>query len=116
MAAPNRIVNAPFMLGPKGWTLEIPEGSKIEWGHAFDAERGWRVMLGFKDGRMRNSFPAEDARDLAKSIRSQGGDAPRLADALEEMADQVDRLQGLWIAAGRPADHGSAIHTPKGSS
>jgi hypothetical protein len=95
--------DAPFMRDAQGaLNLHIEGGRELQYGHTFDARRGYRVAFGFADSASKNSFPANDARGLADKFFAAEPHRP-LHAALHKMADQVDRLQLAWIAAGRPA-------------
>ncbi len=97
--------DCPYKRSPSGgWALEIQAGREVEWGHAFDRVRGYRVFLGFKDSHGKNTLSAEAARKCASDIDDGSEQNSHLAGNLRRMADQVDGLNRGWEAAGKPAD------------
>jgi hypothetical protein len=97
--------DSPYTRNAKGtWDLVIPAGREIEWGHTFDAERGYRVFLSFKDSYGKNTMSADAARSCADSIGDETADNVHLASKIRLMADQVDGLNRGWVAAGKPVN------------
>lgn len=98
-------VDCPFTRNDDGrWDLLVTADREVEWGHAFDATRGYRVMLAFKDSAGKNTISAEATRRLAdEMLDPRDPDQAYLAAELRKMAEQVEGLNRGWDAAGRPA-------------
>lgn len=82
----------------------VQSGREIEWGHAFDPKRGYRVFLAFKDSFGKNTISAADTRRIAdEMLDARHPEQAHLAGNLRKMAEQVEGLNRGWEAAGRPA-------------
>ncbi|BCW88019.1 hypothetical protein sos41_11570 [Alphaproteobacteria bacterium SO-S41] len=93
-------------------------GRIIDYGIAFDCERGHRVFVGFRDSVLRNTVSAESARGLATAFFGSGdGAATGFQNILRDLADQCDALNAAWDRAGKPAAGiGQVTETPRGSA
>ncbi len=101
---PRLKMDSPYTQQSDGsWELMIPAGRDVEWGHAFDPVRGYRVFLGFKDSFGKNTIGPESARRAADQIGDATPDCAQLSAQIRRCADQVDGLNRGWEAAGRPA-------------
>ena len=95
----------PFVPQKDGtFVLILQVGYTLEWGHRFDSYLGYRVFIKFKECAVINAMPPSMARKWAVNIRKdeQMIDMLTLSRVLIELADQVEKLNNAWAAAGCP--------------
>lgn len=97
------IITTPFVQTPEGrWNLVLDKPQQVEWGHRFDAGVGYRVFVKFIGAQATNIMGAHTARVFAKNISAgeAGDDVKALAAGMNLMAEQIDKLNQAWFAAG----------------
>lgn len=76
-------------------------GRMIDWGHTFDAERGYRVFFKFRDSAGANTWSGESL--LRWADLEPEDDAQRLlVKTSKRLAKQVIRMNEEWERLGKP--------------
>ncbi|MEM7303495.1 MAG: hypothetical protein AAF468_20645 [Pseudomonadota bacterium] len=75
---------------------------KIDYGHMFDQERGYRVYFKFADSNASNSWDPTDLLRWAQSTEIVNDEVADFVATCQQQARQCKRLNRLWKTMGRP--------------
>ena len=101
-----RATDVPFVIDDNHWSIVIGAGRGLWCGQVFDEEYGYSVALGFNDSAAYNIISAQMSRWLCGALRKgsdSNPDAVVIADHIKSMADDCERLNEIWVSAGKPA-------------
>lgn len=96
--------STPFIKAPDGGVgFNGQSGRKIDFGHSFDAERGYRVFFCFADTpQFKNTWGGESLLSWARTIQPHDDASRRLQTDCRRLARQVIALNTEWERQGRP--------------
>lgn len=104
---------SPFFKDQKGSVgFNGQNGRMIDWGHSFDAERGYRVFFKFQDSAAANTWGGESLTAWCDSFEPSDKDQVLLQDTSRQLAAQVIKMNAEWERLGRPI--GGIPIEPKG--
>lgn len=92
-------------------TFNGQQGRRIDWGHCFDADRGYRVFFKFRDSPAINTWDGEDLIRWC-DFPPEDDDQKLLIAVSTKLAQQVITMNREWVRIGRPV--GGLPMEPKG--
>lgn len=95
--------STPFYRADDGLHFDGQNHRMMDFGHTFDAERGYRVFFKFRDSASANTWGPESLLDWADKLVPTDPDQVSLKRIAAQQARQCIALNREWQRAGRPA-------------
>lgn len=86
-----------------GVEFDGQDGRRVDYGHVFDAARGYRVYFKFFDSPFSNTFGPESLKRWAETLEPADDTEAALKALCIEQAEQCLTLTAEWERIGRPA-------------